>query len=192
MSFLRRTRVILDDIYCPDIQKQDMEDINKAKSKYFDSINHKASILSFLYLDYACWMDYKRMFNSENIKKVSEDDLAIAQKNYQRILPKESLNEIKEQMGDILMDMMKSAIALLYSSPEFMSIKEVLNKINKYKPTIDNNEYKNIYLELEQFFSPIDLGMNYDVSKNYNFIFHTLSLCEKLGYNLKEKLIEPN
>lgn len=193
--FGKKNLLTFDMIYYPEIKTHDFLHGIESIKKYRDNILEEANQLILLYMDYACWMDYFRIFNLENIQKTDQEKVSKDKQSFASLLPSESLEQIITKMGIKIMDMIRYAMILeaLSYGKESHTIPKILHNLNKFKPNAKIDKYKNISLNLQQFFYPTYLGKDFFNHKlNNDFILHLISLCKQLGFNLKQNLIEPN
>lgn len=186
-----KSKLNIDHLYAPDVKDDDFKNIPNAIENYIKSITEIANQLSILYLDYACCMDYSRMFYTENLKKATKEEIEKANLNFKHILPSQSLQNIKDKMGSLLSSLLKYSVRVILLYNRFIdpSVKDLIKALNKFKIN-PVDEYQNVYLEFQPFFSPNYLNGDYDRDMNLKFIYHIIKICEKLGFNLKEHLVK--
>jgi len=169
-------QVNLNMLYVPDLQEKDKAD-DLAITNYLDKINEYLSKAYLLSLDYNCWMDYKCMFHPTNLDKIgSMEEINKHKANFKPLLPKESLKEIKENLGIYFMHVIR--FYMIINFLEGNDYSSILEKINQSNSKI-LDEYERV-----------KFGIINPSGDNISLALEMVGICEMLGFPLKEKLIK--
>jgi len=167
--------------------QKDFEDKLKSIAKYLSNIDAEFDIYIEKVCDYGYVMDYKRMFNSENVAKTNPHDIQMHRANFMRFMPSQTEDDLKVELGNIIVAFMQFAISLCYLH-EYTDFKQINERLELYRIQKIRNPYENIGVRRLMVYRALLDKFNKDVFNN--FLLECISLCSDLGVELKSKFMD--